>query len=70
MQKITPSLWFDMNAEEAMHYYVDVFNNSPSKRDESKIVSIQYYPTNVEEEHMKGMEGKVLNGIFDLDRFE
>jgi predicted 3-demethylubiquinone-9 3-methyltransferase (glyoxalase superfamily) len=28
MQKITPFLWFDDNAEEAMHHYVAVFKNS------------------------------------------
>jgi predicted 3-demethylubiquinone-9 3-methyltransferase (glyoxalase superfamily) len=67
MQKITPFLWFDKNAEEAMNYYVSTFNDSPFKKMESKIVSIQYYPTNVEEEHMKGMDGKVLTGIFELE---
>lgn len=60
MQKITPSLWFDNNCEEAMNYYVSVFPNS-------KIVSIQYYPENAENEHLKGMNGKVLNGIFELN---
>ena len=28
MQKITPFLWFDNNAEEAMKFYVSVFQNS------------------------------------------
>ena len=28
MQKITPFLWFDNNAEEAMNFYVTVFKNS------------------------------------------
>ena len=28
MQRITPFLWFDNNAEEAMNYYVSVFKNS------------------------------------------
>jgi len=56
-QKITPFLWFDNKAEEAMNFYVSVFKDS-------KIVSIQYYPEGVEEEHMKGMEGKVLTGVF------
>ncbi len=60
MQKITPSLWFDNNCEEAMSYYAAVFPNS-------KIVSIQYYPENVKNEHLKNMSGKVLNGIFELD---
>lgn len=33
MQKITPYLWFDNNAEEAANFYVSVFKNS-------KIVSV------------------------------
>jgi predicted 3-demethylubiquinone-9 3-methyltransferase (glyoxalase superfamily) len=28
MKKITPFLWFDNQAEEAMNYYVTIFNNS------------------------------------------
>ncbi len=28
MQKITPFLWFDGNAEEAMKFYVSIFKNS------------------------------------------
>ena len=28
MQKITPFLWFDNNAEEAMQHYVSIFKNS------------------------------------------
>jgi predicted 3-demethylubiquinone-9 3-methyltransferase (glyoxalase superfamily) len=28
MQKITPFLWFDGKAEEAMRFYVSIFNNS------------------------------------------
>lgn len=28
MQKISPFLWFDGNAEEAMNYYTSIFNNS------------------------------------------
>ena len=36
MQKITPFLWFDDNAEEAVNFYVSVFKNS-------KIVSVARY---------------------------
>lgn len=60
IQKITPFLWFDRNAEEAMNFYVGVFKNS-------KIVSIQRYPDGPLEEPMKGMEGQVLTGIFELE---
>jgi predicted 3-demethylubiquinone-9 3-methyltransferase (glyoxalase superfamily) len=28
MQKITPFLWFDNQAEEAMHFYTSIFRNS------------------------------------------
>lgn len=67
MQKITPFLWFDKDAEEAMNFYVDTFNNSPAKREESKILNIKYYPTGMTEEHMINMEGKVLTGVFLLE---
>ena len=61
-QKIVPCLWFDKNCEEAMNFYVSVFKNS-------KIIHVQKYPDNVEDEHMKGMEGKVLTGIFELEGY-
>lgn len=32
MQKITPFLWFDHQAEEAMQYYIAVFKNSKTLR--------------------------------------
>jgi predicted 3-demethylubiquinone-9 3-methyltransferase (glyoxalase superfamily) len=59
MQKITPYLWFDRQAEEAMSFYTSVFNNS-------KINSIQRYPEGPLEGPMQGMEGRVLNGTFEL----
>ena len=31
MHKITPFLWFNSNAEEAMNFYVSVFKNSSVK---------------------------------------
>lgn len=60
IQKISPFLWFDNQAKEAMEFYTSIFKNS-------KIISIQYYPEGTQEEHLKGMEGKVLTGIFELD---
>ncbi len=39
MKKITPSLWFDNNAEEAMNFYTSVFGNS-------KIIHIERYQMN------------------------
>lgn len=65
MQKITPHLWFDKEAEEAINYYVEVFNNAPGKREESKVVGIMRYPAGGEGP-MAGMDGKVLTGVFDL----
>ncbi len=65
-QKITPFLWFDKNAEEAMNFYVDVFNANPAKKSESSVVSIAHYPDGPLEGRMKGMEGKVLTALFEL----
>jgi predicted 3-demethylubiquinone-9 3-methyltransferase (glyoxalase superfamily) len=67
MQKITPSLWFDSEAEEAMEFYVSVYNGSPNKKSESKIVTIKRYPGGYSEGPMANMEGKVLTGIFELE---
>ena len=36
LQKITPFLWFDGQAEEAAHYYVSVFGGS--------VDHVSYYP--------------------------
>jgi predicted 3-demethylubiquinone-9 3-methyltransferase (glyoxalase superfamily) len=65
MQKITPHLWFDTQAEEAMAFYVDAFNGAPGKREESKIAGITRYPAGGEGP-MAGMDGKVLAGVFEL----
>jgi predicted 3-demethylubiquinone-9 3-methyltransferase (glyoxalase superfamily) len=54
-QKITPFLWFNGQAEEAMNLYVGVFKNS-------RIVSITRYGDEV-----PGMKGKVLTGVFELE---
>jgi predicted 3-demethylubiquinone-9 3-methyltransferase (glyoxalase superfamily) len=42
MQKITPNLWFDGNAGEAVEYYLSVFSDG-------KVLSKEYYPSNAEE---------------------
>jgi predicted 3-demethylubiquinone-9 3-methyltransferase (glyoxalase superfamily) len=60
VQKITPFLWFDDKAEEAMNFYVSLFKNS-------KIVSIKRYPEGPLQEPLKGMEGKVLTAVFELE---
>ena len=60
MQKITPFLWFDHNAEEAMNYYVSVFKDS-------KLVSITRYPEGITDGPMAGFGGQVLTGVFELN---
>lgn len=55
MQKITPSLWFDGRAEEAMDFYVSIFKNS-------QIVGITRYG-----EVGPGAQGTVMTGRFLLD---
>jgi predicted 3-demethylubiquinone-9 3-methyltransferase (glyoxalase superfamily) len=67
MPNIAPFLWFDAQAEEAMRFYVDVFNGKPGSAPSSRIVEITYYPEDSEEEHLKGMNGKVLTDVFELD---
>jgi predicted 3-demethylubiquinone-9 3-methyltransferase (glyoxalase superfamily) len=67
MQKITPFLWFDKQAEEAMNFYVSVFKESPNKDGlDSKIDTLVRYPGGYTEGPMADMEGKVLTGIFRL----
>jgi predicted 3-demethylubiquinone-9 3-methyltransferase (glyoxalase superfamily) len=65
MQKIVPSLWFDKECEEAMHFYVDAFNEALGKKD-SKITTLQRYPEDKQVGPMANMGGKVLTGIFEL----
>ena len=67
MQKITPFLWFDRNAEEAMNYYVSVFAGNPAKKAESKVITIKRYPDGIKEGPMAGFDGKILTAIFELE---
>jgi predicted 3-demethylubiquinone-9 3-methyltransferase (glyoxalase superfamily) len=60
MQKITPFLWFDRNAEDALNFYTSVFKNA-------RIISIERYPDGPLEGPMQGMEGKVLTAVFELE---
>jgi predicted 3-demethylubiquinone-9 3-methyltransferase (glyoxalase superfamily) len=59
MQKITPCLWFDDNAEEAAKFYTSVFKNS-------KIGKISRYGKEGYEIHGKP-EGTVLTAEFELN---
>jgi len=61
-QKITPNLWFDGNAKDAVDYYLTVFPDS-------KVLSTEYYPKSVEEglaEFQLDMAGKELVIEFEL----
>ena len=55
MQKITPFLWFDGKAEEAMNFYISIFKNS-------KILSVTRYG-----EAGPGPEGTVMTAKFALN---
>ncbi|MDD4989291.1 MAG: VOC family protein [Candidatus Pacebacteria bacterium] len=59
MQKITPFLWFDRNAEEAANFYVSVFKDAPGARGESKIGRTTRYGKEGFEVH-KMPEGTVM----------
>ena len=55
MQKITPFLWFDGKAEEAMNFYISIFKDS-------KIVSVTRYG-----EAGLGPKGTVMTAKFELN---
>ena len=55
MHKITPFLWFDGKAEEAMNFYTSIFKNS-------KVVNIMRYG-----EAGPGPKGTVMAATFQLD---
>lgn len=59
MQKITPCLWFDDQAEEAVNFYVSIFRNS-------KIVSIARYGEAGAEASGRP-KGTVMTIIFQLE---
>lgn len=60
MKKITPNLWFDGNAQEAVDFYLSVFPNS-------KINGTSYYPTEGLLDFQKPFAGKVLTLDYELD---
>jgi predicted 3-demethylubiquinone-9 3-methyltransferase (glyoxalase superfamily) len=59
MQKITPNLWFKGNAEEAVEFYLSIF-------DDAKVVTKSYYPTEGLLDFQKPLAGKVLAIYFEL----
>ena len=54
-QKITPCLWFDFNAEEAVAHYLSIFPNS-------RIVSRAHYG-----KFAPGRKGAVMTILFEID---
>ena len=61
-KEITPNLWFDGNAKDAVEFYVSVFPDS-------KIVTTEYYPNSEDEglaDFQKELAGKVLTIEFEL----
>ena len=55
MQKITPFLWFDGKAEEAMNFYISIFKNS-------KVGRVTRYG-----EAGPGPKGTVMSAMFQLE---
>ena len=54
-QKITPFLWYDNQAEEAMNFYVSIFKNS-------RVLGVTRYGKSG-----PGPEGSVLTAAFELE---
>lgn len=59
LKDITPNLWFEGNAKEAVEFYVSIFPNS-------KIVSTTHYPHEGLADFQKEMAGKILTIEFEL----
>ena len=55
MQKVTPFLWFDGKAEEAMNHYVSIFRNS-------KVMTVSRYG-----DAGPGPKGSVMSATFQLE---
>lgn len=56
MKKITPFLWFDTQAEEAMNFYVSIFNNS-------KVLSVSPGPNGIASSVNFVLEGQEFIGF-------
>lgn len=59
MQKITPFLWFDTEAEEAIQLYSKLFNDV-------QVLHSQRYPESGLEGPMQGLEGKIQTAVFQI----
>lgn len=58
MQKITPFLWFDNQAEEAVNFYTSIFKNS-------RIINVTHYG-----EAGPGPKGSVMTVAFQIEEQE
>jgi predicted 3-demethylubiquinone-9 3-methyltransferase (glyoxalase superfamily) len=63
MQKISPCLWFDNQAEEAANFYVSVFS---ARGLDCKVTSVQRYGASGAEASGQ-KEGTVMTATFQLD---
>ncbi|QQS20414.1 VOC family protein [Candidatus Saccharibacteria bacterium] len=59
IQKITPNLWFDGNAKQAVDFYVSVFEGST-------ITATTYYPSEGLLDFQQALAGKELTITFEL----
>ena len=57
MQKITPFLWFDTQAEEAMNFYVSIFKNSKAGRITRSGSSVMSVTFELEGQHFMALNG-------------
>ncbi len=66
MQKITPCLWFDTQAEEAANFYVSIFSKRNRAAKKSGIKKITHYSEAGKEIHGQ-KPGTVMTVLFELD---
>jgi predicted 3-demethylubiquinone-9 3-methyltransferase (glyoxalase superfamily) len=59
MQTLTPFIWFNDNAEDAMNFYVETFDNS-------RIIDIERYAGDQGIPGEDKLKGKVLTGTFEV----
>lgn len=59
MKKLIPNLWFKGNAQEAVDFYTSIFPDS-------KIITMNYYPTEGLADFQKDFAGKILTIQFEI----
>jgi len=66
MQKITPCLWFNNEAEEAVKLYVSIFNGNPKAKGKSRVLGDNKYSESGAE--VSGQPaGSVMTVAFELE---